>query len=74
MRTSALLRDMPGISQKVLTQQLRELERDGIVVRRDFGKLPPGVEYGLTKAGHDLMPILLPVREYSRDHHRALGR
>lgn len=66
MRSSQLLRDMPGISQKVLTQHLRELERDGLVERRDFGEQPPRVEYALTDAGYGLMPILASVRDFSR--------
>jgi DNA-binding HxlR family transcriptional regulator len=68
MRTSQLLRDMPSISQKMLTQHLRELERDGLVARRDFEEQPPRVEYSLTNAGHGLMPVLMSVREFSRYH------
>lgn len=68
MRSSQLLRDMPGISQKMLTQHLRELEGDGLVERRDFGEQPLHVEYRLTRASHGLMPVLLAVREFSRDH------
>lgn len=70
LRTSQLLRDMPGVSQKMLTQHLRELEDDGLVERRDFGEQPPRVEYGVTGAGLRLMPVLLAVREFSRDHPR----
>ncbi len=73
MRSSQLLRDVPGISQKMLTQHLRELEGDGLVERRDFGEQPPRVEYGLTSAGHGLMPVLLTVREFSRDHPQTHG-
>lgn len=68
MRTSQLLRDMPGISQKMLTQHLRELENDELVARRDFGEQPPHVEYALTNSGRDLMPVLMSVREFSRRH------
>lgn len=68
MRTSQLLRDIPGISQKMLTQQLRGLEHDGLIVRRDFGEQPPRVEYGLTISGLGLMPVLMSVREFSRLH------
>ncbi|MFC7556694.1 winged helix-turn-helix transcriptional regulator [Pseudoroseomonas wenyumeiae] len=68
MRTSRLLRDIPGLSQKVLTQHLRELEQDGLVARRDFGRQPPHVEYGLTDAGASLMPVLISMREFSRLH------
>jgi DNA-binding HxlR family transcriptional regulator len=68
MRTSQLLRDIPGISQKMLTQHLRELEKDRLVARRDFGEQPPRVEYRLTSAGRGLMPILMSAREFSRLH------
>jgi DNA-binding HxlR family transcriptional regulator len=68
MRTSQLLRDIPGISQKMLTQHLRELAHDGLIARRDFGEQPPRVEYGLTIVGRGLMPVLMSVREFSRLH------
>jgi DNA-binding HxlR family transcriptional regulator len=68
MRTSKLLRDIPGISQKMLTQHLRELETDGLVLKIDFQKQPPHVEYRLTDAGHGLLPVLISVREFSRRH------
>ncbi|QND48170.1 helix-turn-helix transcriptional regulator [Rhizobium lusitanum] len=68
MRTSQLKRDMPGISQKMLTQHLRELENDELVARRDFGEQPPHVAYALTNSGRDLMPVLMAAREFSRRH------
>ncbi|MGV8988670.1 MAG: winged helix-turn-helix transcriptional regulator [Cypionkella sp.] len=68
MRASQFMRDIPDISQKMLTQHLRQLENDGLVVRRDFGEQPPRVEYGLTDSGRGLMPILMAVREFSRQH------
>jgi DNA-binding HxlR family transcriptional regulator len=68
MRTSQLLRDIPDISQKTLTQHLRELENDGLLARRDFGEQPPRVEYGLTNSGCGLMPALISAREFSRLH------
>lgn len=68
MRTLQLKRDMPGISQKMLTQHLREMEQDRLVERKDFGEQPPRVEYQLTKAGRALMPVLMAAREFSRDH------
>ncbi|UXR94783.1 winged helix-turn-helix transcriptional regulator [Agrobacterium tumefaciens] len=71
MRSSQFLREMSGISQKVLTQHLRDLEADGLVERRDFHEQPRHVEYRLTRAGRELMPALLAIREYSRDHPTA---
>ena len=67
MRASQFMRDMPGISQKMLTQHLRELENDGLIVRRDFSEQPPRVEYSLSAAGRGLMPILMAAREFSRE-------
>ncbi|KAB0459216.1 winged helix-turn-helix transcriptional regulator [Agrobacterium radiobacter] len=71
MRSSQFLREMSGISQKVLTQHLRDLEADGLVERRDFHEQPRHVEYRLTRAGRELLPALLAIREYSRDHPTA---
>ena len=68
IRTLQLKRDMPGISQKMLTQHLRELEEDGLIERRDFGEKPPRVEYRLSQAGRALMPVLMAAREFSRDY------
>ena len=57
-RFSELKRLMVGISQKMLTQQLRELERDNMVCRKVYASVPPKVEYSLTKEGETIMPIL----------------
>ena len=73
MRASQFMRDIPDISQKMLTQHLRELENDGLVTRRDFGEQPPRVEYGLSSAGRGLMPVLMSVREFSRDYPETSG-
>ena len=58
MRFSELERAIPAISQKMLIQQLRELERDGIVLRTIYPQIPPRVEYQLTKLGIALRPAL----------------
>ncbi len=57
-RFSALRRTMPAITQKMLTQQLRELESDGLITRTVYAEVPPRVEYGLTALGRDIIPIL----------------
>jgi len=53
-RFSQLARDVPGISQKMLTQTLRQMEREGLVSRKVFAQVPPRVEYALTDLGYDL--------------------
>ena len=58
MRFSELERAIPAISQKMLIQQLRELERDGIVLRTIYPQIPPRVEYQLTRVGIGLRPAL----------------
>lgn len=57
-RFSELLRALPPITQKTLTQQLRELERDGIVSRKVYAQVPPRVEYSLTARGMSLKPVV----------------
>lgn len=58
LRFGELSRLLSGVTQKMLTQQLRELERDGIVHRRVFPEVPPRVEYSLTELGSSLSPLL----------------
>jgi DNA-binding HxlR family transcriptional regulator len=48
---------IPSISRKVLTEQLRELERDGLIVRKQFNETPPRVEYSLSEMGKALSPV-----------------
>ena len=58
LRFSELERAIPSVSQKMLIQQLRELERDGIVQRKAYPEVPPKVEYSLTAWGKSLCPAL----------------
>jgi len=59
---------MPGISQKVLTQQLREMVGDGIVQRQPQGVIPAPVEYSLTDYGRSLLPLVEGMRLWGRSH------
>jgi DNA-binding HxlR family transcriptional regulator len=65
---AALRQVMPGISQKVLTQQLRELVGDGIVQRQPKGVIPAPVEYSLTDYGRSLLPLVENIRLWGRAH------
>ena len=58
MRFGEIKRNIPPISQKMLTQQLRELEADGIINRKVYAEVPPRAEYSLTDRGITLKPIL----------------
>ena len=64
MRPSELRRLIPGMSEKMLTQRLRELEADGLVARRDLGTVPPHVEYDLTGEGRSLAPVLQALHDW----------
>jgi DNA-binding HxlR family transcriptional regulator len=65
LRFSELERAIPGVSQKMLIQQLRELERDGIVARTVHPQVPPKVEYGLTDLGRALCPALQALLDWA---------
>jgi len=58
LRFSEMKRSIPNITQKMLTQQLRELEADGIVHRKVYPQVPPKVEYSLTELGQSVIPVI----------------
>jgi DNA-binding HxlR family transcriptional regulator len=72
-RTHALKRRLAGVSAKMLTQTLRELERHGIVQRRDFGEVPPRVEYSLTSLGHSLAELVVQIENWVTSHYRRMS-
>lgn len=67
-RFGELQRAMEGITPKVLTRQLRDLERDGLVARRVHPQVPPRVDYSLTPLGESLMPVLNQLHEWAVAH------
>lgn len=66
LRFGALQKRMPKITPKMLTQQLRELEEDGLVTRRVYPVVPPKVEYELTEFGTTVLPILTAMCDWGR--------
>lgn len=69
MRYSDIRREIPKITERMLTKQLRELESDGIVNRKVYPVIPPKVEYSLTKEGERLMPVLKELRHWGQMYH-----
>ena len=63
-RFGVLRRAIPDVTKQMLTQQLRELESDGILTRTVFAEIPPRVEYALTDRGHTLLPIVTAMRDW----------
>lgn len=64
LRFNELQRDLDGISQKVLTDSLRQMIDDGLVYRNDYHENPPRVDYGLTDLGKDMMPIINALADF----------
>jgi len=56
----------------MLTQQLRELEKDGLVIREQFNEIPPHVEYSLSEIGLSLKPIFLSIEQWGQLHSAAI--
>ena len=67
-RFTELKKTIPGISQKVLTDNLRTLENDGIVVREAFAEVPPRVVYSLSNLGNTLRPILAAMQDWGNEY------
>ncbi len=67
-RFGELKKVMPGITQRMLTKQLRELERDGIIHRKVYAQVPPKVEYSLTESGETLKEVIIKMRDWGKNH------
>lgn len=72
-RYGELRKDIPHISDKMLTTQLRELEEDGFILREVFAVVPPKVEYSLTDRGHRAIDIVQTIRNYGLELMQELG-
>lgn len=73
IRFNELQRLLTNITQKTLTMQLRQLERDGIICREVYPQSPPRVEYGLTKIGESIKPILSSMCEWGKDYQKVMN-
>lgn len=72
-RFNELQKSLAGISQKVLTDSLRSLEKDGIITRIDYGEVPPRVEYSLSTLGQTLRPIIEAMRVWGESYKKSLS-
>ncbi len=70
LRFSEVKRSIPNITQKMLTQQLRELEADGVVHREIYPQVPPKVEYSLTELGQSVMPVIEKLCEWGSNYEK----
>lgn len=68
LRFNAIRKHLPNITQRVLTTQLRELERDGFVLRTVYPEVPPKVEYSLTSRGRTLEPVIMALKAWGDEH------
>ena len=64
VRFGQLKKDLPGITNTMLSNTLRELEEDGLIFREQFNEIPPHVEYSLTPMGRDLLPVFYAIMNW----------
>ncbi len=68
LRFNELHKNIDGVTQKMLTQQLRELEKEGLIKRKVYAVVPPKVEYSLTEYGKSLQPVLKMMAKWGKEH------
>ena len=73
LRFNEIRRHVPGITPRMLTNQLRELEADGLVARRVYAEVPPKVEYSLSPLGRSMEPVLAALKEWGDAHIELFG-
>ena len=74
VRFGKLAVQIPDISRKILTEQLKELEDDGLIIRHSYNEKPPRVEYELSEIGQTVIPVLLAMTELGSKMHEAITR
>lgn len=72
-RFNELQRDLAGISQKVLTDSLRSMEADGIIIRTVYPEVPPRVEYALSPLGDSMRPIIKSMESWGLDYQQKMS-
>ena len=71
-RFNELHKSLDGISQKVLTESLRQMETDGIITRTVYPEVPPRVEYALSELGESMRPILMSMQDWGNNYKASL--
>ena len=72
-RFGELRKNLEGISQRVLTQNLRELENDGLIKRKVYAEVPPRVEYSLNELGRSLLPIISTMADWGNNYKKTIS-
>ena len=72
-RFGELRKNLEGISQRVLTQNLRELENDGLIKRKVYVEVPPRVEYSLNELGRSLLPIISTMANWGNNYKKTIS-
>ena len=72
-RFGELRKNLEGISQRVLTQNLRELENDGLIKRKVYAEVPPRVEYSLNELGRSLLPIISTMANWGNNYKKTIS-
>lgn len=72
-RFGELRRRMPGITQRMLTKQLRALEEDGLIIRKVYAEVPPRVDYRLSEIGESLRPVIDTLKAWGERHQERLS-
>jgi DNA-binding HxlR family transcriptional regulator len=71
-RFNELQKNLEGISQKVLTDSLRSMEKDGLIIRTVYDETPPRVEYSLSELGESMRPILTSMQEWGNNYKKMM--
>ena len=67
-RFNQLQRELGGTTHRTLSKTLKEMENDNLVIRHDYGEIPPRVDYALTEKGKSLKPVLDAMHQWAEDH------